>query len=340
MVTRWVPCCFVILVATGACERAADKAPANAADSSTAAGRLPYAEGFVSVAGNVRVYYRSYGTGAESIVFLHGGPGLSFMGIGPDLLPLALQRRLIMYDQRGGGRSDADPNAQAITPQVLVEDLEALRQQLHLDGMTLLGQSWGGLLAVHYASRYSEHVARLVLIGPMEPTARLFRQRLAAEAASDPAGERELALLSTALTQGGGDPIATCRAQDSIFNRRYYHDLGKAVQRRGDYCDVPADAPARGEVIYGAVSQSLGEYDLRASAAQLKVPVLIVEGAQTIIPPEGSREWARSFPDARLWLIERAGHGYPFVEGAEVFFPGLQHFLEGGWPNEATVVRR
>ncbi|HET8647899.1 MAG TPA: hypothetical protein VFO85_20555, partial [Vicinamibacteria bacterium] len=68
-------------------------------------------EGFVSGAGGVRLFYRQVGSGGDLVVYLHGGPGSNFRGNGTDMEPLARHRTLVMYDQRGSGRSDvvADP---------------------------------------------------------------------------------------------------------------------------------------------------------------------------------------------------------------------------------------
>lgn len=294
-------------------------------------------EGFVSVGGGVRLFYRLYGSGPDTLVLLHGGPGANFMGVGPDLLPLARAHKLLLYDQRGGGRSDPDPNAKDITVSIHVHDLETLRRHFGLDRMTLIGHSWGSVLAAFYAEEHPGHVARLILVGPMEPTWSLLQQREQALAGKDPEGEVEMARLAQ-RPDLSEDPIALCRAQFALIQRRYYHDSSKMSRKLGDYCDVPPDAPARGDVVEQATDKSLGKYDLRPLLANLKMPVLVVEGAQTPIPLEGYREWARSCANARLWLIDQVGHAYPFVEAPEVFFPGVERFLQGDWPTGSVSV--
>jgi proline iminopeptidase len=101
----------------------------------------PSRAGYISVDDSLRLYYRVYGDGGDPLVLLHGGPGANFMGVGPDLLPLSEQHTLIMYDQRGGGRSDPDPNAASQTANTHVRDLETVRQFFDLERMTLIGHS-------------------------------------------------------------------------------------------------------------------------------------------------------------------------------------------------------
>ncbi|MHC4991871.1 MAG: alpha/beta fold hydrolase, partial [Planctomycetota bacterium] len=108
-------------------------------------------EGYVPVDDGLRLHYRIYGEGGETLVLLHGGPGANFMGVGPDLLPLAEDHTLVMYDQRGGGHSDPDPEASSSTAATHVRDLATVRRHLGLERMTLIGHSWGCVLATLYA---------------------------------------------------------------------------------------------------------------------------------------------------------------------------------------------
>jgi pimeloyl-ACP methyl ester carboxylesterase len=63
--------------------------------------------------------------------------------------------------------------------------------------------------------------------------------------------------------------------------------------------------------------------------------VLTVHGVRDNLPIAASREWVQSFPDARLLLIESAGH-YPHFEQPEMFIASLTAFFDGGWPTDAT----
>lgn len=291
-------------------------------------------EGFVGVEDGLHLYYRSYGEGDEALVLLHGGPGMSFVGVGPDLLQLADQRRLVMYDQRGGGWSDPDPNAEYQTAETHVQDLEAVRLALGLESLTLIGHSWGCPLAALYAAQYPEHVERLLLIGPMEPSRALWDLRFDVQRQFLQAADAEL----ERLAQSGQPAADSCRMRMDVVQRFYYHDELKMASKRGDYCEVPEGVPAYNDVIGNAVLDALGDYDLQPLLAGLEMPALVIEGAQSPLPLDGEYAWAQSLPNARLWLLDQVGHAYPFVEAPGVFFPGVERFLNGDWPDGAVSI--
>ena len=324
----WVLMTLVLVSITGCAEQEAPEAEAEAPDS------VGPTEGHVDLDGGLRLYYRSYGEGGDPLVLLHGGPGMSFMGVGPDLLPLAGQRRLVMYDQRGGGRSDPDPDAESITAETHVRDIETFRQALGLERMTLIGHSWGCTLAALYAAEHPDRVERLLLIGPMEPSRELLDRRMEVQNPVKQRAEDELARMA----ESGQPPDDPCRARFEITQGFYYHDPAKMAVKRGDYCDVPEGVPAYNEVIGNAVIGSLGDFDLAPLLAGLEMPALVVEGAQSRLPLEGEYAWARALPNSRLWLIDQVGHAYPFVEAPDVFFPGVERFLQGDWPEGAVTV--
>ncbi len=125
------------------------------------------AEGFVSFR-NYKTWYHvsgDLGGGAVPLLLLHGGPGGTSAYLEPldDLSAGPAGRPVVRYDQVGGGRSDrpTDPGLWSID--TFVEELAAVRHQLGLDRVHLLGQSWGGMLALEYLLTKPEGVASLTL---------------------------------------------------------------------------------------------------------------------------------------------------------------------------------
>ncbi len=129
----------------------------------------PVSEGYLSGADGVRLFYRRVGKGKSVVVFLHGGPGLGIGDGGYDMELLARNRVLLMYDQRGSGRSEIVTDPRRLTVEYQVRDLEAFRKHFGLERMTLIGLSWGTGLAVLYAAAHPERVDRLQLVSPMPP---------------------------------------------------------------------------------------------------------------------------------------------------------------------------
>ena len=99
------------------------------------------------------------------MVVLHGGPGASHDYLRPGFDLLAAGRTLIYYDQRGGGQSPV-PAGTPVGWREQVADLDALREAWGLDQLTICGYSWGGLLAMLYATEHPDRVARLALVSP------------------------------------------------------------------------------------------------------------------------------------------------------------------------------
>src|SRR5256885_11165343 len=120
----------------------------------------------------VRIYTRRVGDGPPPVVVLHGGPGAHHDYLLPQYDRLAHGRTLLYYDQRGGGRSPV-PRDTPVGWREHVADLEALRDRWGQDRVTLLGYSWGGLLAVLYALEHPARIDRLALGCSPPPTAAL-----------------------------------------------------------------------------------------------------------------------------------------------------------------------
>ena len=127
-------------------------------------------EGYITSADGVRLFYKVVGKGPKTLVVLHGGPGNTMFSILPDFEPLAKKHTVIYYDQRGNGRSDLVESSEQLAISKHIEDLEAVRQYFNLKKLTLLGNSWGGLLVSFYAIKHPDKVEKLVLHSPASPS--------------------------------------------------------------------------------------------------------------------------------------------------------------------------
>jgi proline iminopeptidase len=141
------------------CERAGAPGP-------PAEGTGPAAnDGYVESSDDVHLYYRVVGTGGDTVIVLHGGPGFSMEYFAEDLVPLAERHTLIFYDQRGAGRSTLVSDSTLLDAEWWAEDLEAVRRYFDLGRVTLLGHSWGASVAALYLTRYPRRVERLLVVG-------------------------------------------------------------------------------------------------------------------------------------------------------------------------------
>jgi proline iminopeptidase len=300
----------------------------------------PPQEGYVTVEDGTRLYYRIEGSGPETLVVVHGGPGFSLESIRPDFAPLAANRRLIYYDQRGNGRSTLIDDPERLAWQRHVADLEAIRRHFRLEKMTLLGNSWGGLLISVYAAAHPDRVERLVLDSPAAPIAaqhRLQQTRMTHRARERFTQEERDLVQDNVDWLAARDPVAACGIFARYILRLYVHDPAAPVSIRGNLCAGPPEVVRRSLWVNRIIVQSLGEFDLRPMVRRVTAPVLIIHGIADIVPPEGARDWAASFPNARLMMLERAGHLLQ-VEQPGIFFPAIETFLAGRWPEGAETI--
>jgi proline iminopeptidase len=294
-------------------------------------------EGYVAGADRVRLFYRKVGTGKDLIVLLHGGPGSNMNAVWLDLEPLVRKRTVLMYDQRGGGRSEIIYDTNKLKYTDHVRDLEAFRKHFGLKRMMLVGESWGAGLATLYAMEHPHRVSRLLLLGPMPPSRALMTRRLGktderldfSKRLSD--FRRELPAAS--------DPVALCREFFAAYRAALFFDPAAFSRRRGSSCDAPPEGVRNYMLVNDATFGSLGEYDFIPKLRQLWMPALIVEGAQSIPTLDSAHAWAEAMPNARLLLIPGSGH-FPQVEQPRLFFSAVEHFLNGRWPTGAVIKRK
>jgi proline iminopeptidase len=260
----------------------------------------------------VSLFERRVGAG-PAVAVLHGGPGAHHDYLLPGFDALADAgggRTLVYYDQRGGGRSPV-PREVPVGWREQVADLEALREAWGLERLTLAGYSWGGLLAMLYATEHPDRVERLALTSPA-PAWRAAREAFEAEFARrnlDPALQAE----RKALRESGlrdTDPDAYQRRVFELSVVPYFHDPAKV----GGLTAFRVTGRTQQEVW-----SSLGEYDLRPALAALRgrFPALVVHGASDPIPVASARETAEAL-GAEFHELPRSGH-VPHVEARDEF---------------------
>lgn len=299
-------------------------------------------EGYFTGADGVRLFYRKVGSGKQTVVYLHGGPGANFRGQNEEIEPLAKGRTIIFYDQRGSGLSEVVTDPKLLTGEHHVSDLEALRRHFGLKRMTIMGLSWGSVLAAMYAAQYPERVKRLLLISP-GPLTRAFSdvreaKRKALLSQTDFARRSELyGKLANASDE---ETVAICRELIEI-NFRYYiaKPAAEKIRQAARRCDIPAAAIKNRYVVENGFLDPIPDWDFHPVIAKLRMPVLVLEGTETEIPLDATREWAVTIPNARMLLIPKAGHEL-FLDEPEAFQKAAEQFLRGKFPKGAEIVRK
>ncbi|HEX2076621.1 MAG TPA: alpha/beta fold hydrolase [Longimicrobium sp.] len=287
---------------------------------------VPVRDGYLTGADGVQLYYRVLGTGPDTVVVLHGGPGLSMGYLDRDLAPLARGRTVIFYDQRGGGKSQlaADPAQLALDRHLA--DLEAVRRHFGLEKMTLAGHSWGALLAGFYAREHADRLDQLVLLNPAPLSAPLWGEFEAIVAArADSATSARIGEIAGLWFAGQVDQ-ALCEEFLTLRFATYFADPANMVNLRGGWCDVTDQVAAGLLPTHLAILGSLGAWDLSGELGHVSVPTLVVHGTADAVPFASSQAFAAAIPGAQLWVMENVGH-FPWMEAPVPFFTGLNTFL-------------
>lgn len=282
----------------------------------------PLAEGFTTTTA-VPLYWCRYAPRAPRgrMVVLHGGPGADHRYLLPQLIELAHDRECLFYDQRGGGQSRTEDRA-PITWRTHVEDLAAVIAELAPGPLTLVGYSWGALLAMLYAveaqaGRVGPTPVRLILLSPA-PVTRTHRAQFEAEFAARQSGPAITALRQTLEASGlkERDPAAYKQRAFELSVAGYFADPAKAQDL------TPFRVVGR---IQQSVWESLGDFDLTTALRDLQVPSLVVHGRQDPIPLASAMATADALSAHTCWL-DACGH-VPYVERPDALFRAIRDFL-------------
>jgi len=279
----------------------------------------PFAVQQLPVGDGQAIYLEQCGNPAGfPAVFLHGGPGSSTRPQHRRFFDPKFYR-IVLFDQRGCGRSTPLGCTEQNTIRHLADDIEALRSHLGVDRVMLFGGSWGSTLALAYATAHPERVAAMVLRGVFLGSRAEIDWYLGAlrnfvpeawEALAQGEGSSVLARYH-ALVNQKDERRALAAAQRWVGYEEAVMSVGAAEKAAGPSPDPAAVlARARLQLHYLVHDCFLEPGELAAGSGRLAdVPVLIVQGRLDMVcPPRAAFELARLLPRGELRLVERGGH--------------------------------
>lgn len=288
-------------------------------------------EGYIITPDSVRLFYRIEGSGRDTIIAVHGGPGVDLESIAGDFTPLTRAHGVIFYDQRGAGRSTLPADTTRLNATTQIADLDAVRRHFGIARVALVAHSYGPLLAATYALAHPEAVSRMVFFGAVPPRRGDFWQRYGRtmNAHLDSAQRARLADASRRLADTTADAREACRDYWMVALRPRLAEPSRTMGAL--HSDLCASDP-RG-IRYGltvtnrVVMASYGDWDLRERLRTLATPTLIVHGEEDAIPLDLVREWVTAMPNARLVSVPNAGH-FAYAEQPERVWPVVLAFLK------------
>src|SRR5438105_615309 len=282
----------------------------------------PREQGFTT-ATQTALYWAAYGLrNSPKLLVLHGGPGADHQYMLPQMLHLGEKYDLLFYDQRGGGKSKSDARI-PITWQTHVDDLGAVVAEFDVDPLSIVGYSWGAMLALLYAIAQQKNprlaaIYRVALLNPA-PLTREYRRQFEAEFARRQASP-EIQKLRDELTAAGlreRDPEAYRQRAFELGVAGYFSDPHKATDL------TPFRVVAR---VQDSVWESLGNFNLIRDFEGMRMPSIVIHGRDDPIPLASSSEAARAL-ETNFVVLDECGH-VPYVEQPSKLFAALDPFLE------------
>jgi proline iminopeptidase len=269
------------------------------------------------------LYWAAYGrANAPRLLVLHGGPGADHQYLLPQMLHLEEKYDLLFYDQRGGGKSKSDARI-PVTWKTHVDDLAAVIGEFGLDPLSIVGYSWGAMLALLYAVQQRENHElrapyRMALINPAplsKEYRRQFETEFARRQASPEIQKLREDLAASALKER--DPEAYRQLAFELGVAGYFSDPHKAKDL------TPFRVVAR---VQQSVWESLGDFDLIQDLKGINSPSIVIHGRDDPIPLASSIEAARAL-ETNLVVLDECGH-VPYVEQPSRLFAALDPFLD------------
>ncbi len=280
--------------------------------------------------GDAELYVEEEGSGVP-LVLINGGPGGTHHYFHPWFGQIREFARVIYYDQRGTGLSDYEPGADGYTVEQAVDDLDALRAALGIDKWVLVGFSYGGFLAQYYTATHPQNVAGLVLVGA-SPGMWVDSGR---SGQYDFISQAEIDRMRAIRTQLREHREREGWSRDEYIRLLVYNNHINGDWKRQHYYKPTPDGFARMalyEWIHDTdfnpiMGQSQQKVDLTGAFDRSPIPTLILEGKWDLTWGEVKPTiLSRNHPNARMVVIERAGHSI-YSENPDAFFAELEAFV-------------
>jgi len=283
----------------------------------------PYRSGTIAVDELHTLYWEESGNPrGVPVLFLHGGPGAQASPVNRQLFdPDAY--RIVLFDQRGAGRSTPMGECLNNTTQLLIADIERLRKSLEIDQWLVCGGSWGSTLALAYGEAHPLHCAGFLLRGILLGTdeeidwflngPRLFVPEAHADFVRDIGHDSTSDILRAYLEELFADDPTRCKQAA----QRWYRYAESCASLRPDLGAIDAAVSSPLSVGVARVHAHFLAHQLFLEPDQLlrnigrirHLPAAIVQGRYDLIcPPAAAFRLKQAWPDAALHIAADSGH--------------------------------
>lgn len=278
-----------------------------------------------------KIWTVSFGNG-EPLFFIAGGPGNAHSYL-RKFDSLSITNTLVYFDAFGRGKSDTAKDVSEYSLERDIDDLEQLRKALGFSNISILGHSYGGVVAQGYAIKYPQNVSHLIL-------ANSFHSYLMWQENCDNSNHE----IKTNYPEVWSD-LMKAREQGAISSDQIHQNIYSQVPygflyaynpenfKRGDGKPYPNFMNTKlyyqmvgrdGDFIVG---NDIGNFDYRKQLKNLQMPILIYGGRyDRVAVPWMMDKFKEYCPQAKYVMFERSGHN-PQVEEQEALFKLIREFL-------------
>ena len=278
-------------------------------------------EGFAKNNDGSQTYYKTFGSGRPMLI-INGGPGMNSNGFEAMAKTLSKKNETIIYDQRGTGRSTLKTlDASTISMKLMADDIESLRLHLKIKKWVVLGHSFGGMLGSYYATLYPNSIEKLILSSSGGLDLKLLDGPNLIESGLTKIEKDSLKYWNDKIDKG--DTSHTARlgrgramAPAYVFNRKFIPIIAERLTQGNS-------------TINGLLWSDMQKmkFDCKSKLKSFQKPVLIIQGQQDIISNEIGELAQKTFPNAKLILLENSKH-YGWLDAEETYFGEIEKFLK------------
>lgn len=267
------------------------------------------------------LYHHSIGDGAPVIV-IHGGPGLGCAYLENHLAGLSNKHQVIFYDQRNSGRSALHNDSTQISLASFLKDINVIRKEYGHKKISLIGHSWGGLLAMKYALQFPEQTEKLILINSVAANSELNDKAntlLGNKFSTDDKQARAQIMRTEAFTN------QKTEAYDELMMLGFAYQFSNRNLINQLELKLPEDFAAKSTLL-AHLYKDLYQYNFTEDLKKIESPTLLLYGLDDPLTPFTLNSLAQAIPNNQIEAIEDAGH-FPFIEKNETTLSKMITFL-------------
>jgi len=278
-------------------------------------------DGFSKNTDSSQTYYKIFGKGTP-ILIINGGPGMNSNGFEPMAKILAEKYQTIIYDQRGTGKSALkELNNKTVSMKLMADDIESLRKHLKIQKWTILGHSFGGMLASYYATIYPNSIDKLILSSSGGVDLSLLKGENLIEAGLSKTEKDSLNYWNDKIEKGDTTYAARigrgrAMAPAYVYDRKFVPIIAERLTQGNS---------AINSLLWGDMQKT--NFDCKNKFSNFKNPVLIIQGKQDIISAAIGEISLKAFPNSKMVLLENCKH-YGWLDAKEKYFDTIETFLK------------